>query len=442
MQLETAVPGLPAAASSSRAVSRPASVPARLAVRFVTAYLVLYNLPFPLNAVPDSYFDRFTGFYSNFWQAVTSFVASRFFSIQLTVFENGSGDTTYNFVQVFCLLILAGLVTGGWTLAFRNRTEPDGLRRWIWGYLSFSLAFEMAAYGAVKIFPGQFLPPTLDRLLQPIGNTSPMGLLWTFMGASQGFTILSGAMEMLGGILLVIRRTRLLGALVSIVVLTVVFAMNLSYDVPVKLFSGHLLFMAICIAMPNFRRLVDFFILNRTVEAEPPPPPIAHPKIRRTVLAVNLLFAGWVLGMPLVESYIDTVIDRDRLSPSPLYGVWQVDELQVDPADGKPLAPDAFRWKRVIFDKSYFFAVQSQDDGREMFFSEFDLEKRTINFLRRESPKEQFSLTYEENGTGELKLVGSVDGVSIQARLHRMPVPAFRLTSRGFHLINEHPFNK
>lgn len=440
MQLESAGVGLPSVEMSPRAASRPVSVPARWAVRFVAAYLVLYNLPFPLNAVPDSFLDWITGPYTDFWHAVASFVAFRVFSIHLTVFENGSGDTTYNFVQVFCLLIFAGLVTVGWTLAFRNRAEPQNIRRWVTGYLSFSLAFEMASYGAVKIFPGQFLPLTLDRMLQPIGNASPMGLLWTFMGASQGFTVLTGAMEMLGGILLAIRRTRLLGALVSIVVLTVVFAMNLCYDVPVKLFSGHLLLMAIFVAMPNFRRLVDFFILNRTVEAETPPPPISNPRLRRAALAFNVLFAGWILGMPLVETYIDTMIDRNGLTPSPLHGVWEVDEIQVDPT--KPLAPNAFRWKRVIFDLSFFFAVQHQDDGREVFFSEFDLEKRIITFSRRDAPKDRYELNFEENGTGELKLAGTVEGVSLRVRLHRISTPEFRLRSRGFHWISEYPFNR
>lgn len=441
MQLETAVAGHSTVEASPRAESRPVSVPARPVVRFVTAYLVLYNLPFPLNTVPGYLFEAVTGPYTDFWHAVASFVASRFLSIQLTVFENGSGDTTYNFVQVFCLLVLAGLVTIGWTLAFRHRAEPDFIGRWMWGYLSFSLAFEMASYGAVKIFPGQFLPLTLDRMLQPIGNTSPMGLLWTFMGASRPFTILTGVMEMIGGLLLTIRRTRLLGALVCVVVLTVVFAMNLCYDVPVKLFSGHLLFLAVCIAWPNFRRLLDFFIFNRTVEAQPSPPPIPDVKLRRAVLAFNLLFTGWILGMPLMESSMD-ILDQTRLAPSPLYGVWQVDELQADPVDGKPLAPNAFRWKRVIFDLTFFFAIQDQDDGRDVFFSEFDLEKRTLTFFRRDTPKERYELTFEESGSGELKLAGMVEGVSVQARLHRVPTPAFRLTSRGFHLINEHPFNR
>ena|GEM_PF-5392919 len=31
--------------------------------------------------------------------------------------------------------------------------------------------------------------PTLDRLVQPFGDASPMGLVWTFMGASTAYPI-------------------------------------------------------------------------------------------------------------------------------------------------------------------------------------------------------------------------------------------------------------
>jgi hypothetical protein len=373
IQLETAVVGLSPVEASPRAVSRPVSVPARLVVRFVTAYLVLYNLPFPLNALPASVSEKLLAPYVGFWHATASLVAARLFSIQLTVFENGSGDTTYNFVQVFCLAVLAGAVTVGWTLAFRKRATPEALRRWSYTYLSLSLAFEMALYGASKVFPGQFPPLTLDRLVQPIGNASPMGLLWTFMGASRGFAMLTGATEMLGGVLLTIRRTRLLGALVCCVVMTVVFALNLCYDVPVKLFSGHLLFMAGFIALPHFRRMLDFFVLNRPVAAEPAPPPISNPKIRRAATVGYVLLACWIPVYPLWEVYADTVQDRTYSSPSPLYGIWRVDELVADPLGGRSPAANEFRWKRVIFDLEYYLAVQHQDDGREVFFCEFDL---------------------------------------------------------------------
>lgn len=45
-------------------------------------------------------------------------------------------------------------------------------------------ATAMVAYGMFKISPSQFPAPGLSRLVQPYGDSSPMGLLWTFMGVS------------------------------------------------------------------------------------------------------------------------------------------------------------------------------------------------------------------------------------------------------------------
>src|SRR5947199_1204250 len=106
----------------------------------------------------------------------------------------------------------------------------------------------MLSFGAYKVIKSQFPAPSLDRLLEPYGDSSPMGLLWTFMGASKAYTIFGGFAEMLGGALLTVRRTTLLGALVCIGVITNIVMLNFSYDVPVKLYSTHLLLMAIFLA--------------------------------------------------------------------------------------------------------------------------------------------------------------------------------------------------
>lgn len=57
-----------------------------------------------------------------------------------------------------------------------------------------------------------------------------MGLLWNFIGASAAYTIFTGVAEVLGGLLLVARRTALLGALVCIGVMSNVVLLNFSYD--------------------------------------------------------------------------------------------------------------------------------------------------------------------------------------------------------------------
>src|ERR1044071_6897724 len=101
------------------------------------------------------------------------------------------------------------------------------------------------------------------------GGTSPMRLMWAFMGYSLPYTVFAGLAEVTGGVLLLWRRTATLGALVVAIVMTNVVLMNLCYDVPVKLFSTLLLVFAIAIGLPDARRLLGA-VLGRAAAELPP----------------------------------------------------------------------------------------------------------------------------------------------------------------------------
>src|ERR1700732_840026 len=164
--------------------------------QFLFAYLLLYNLPFPLQYVPliEGYVrpgatglvtEQLLQPYDQFWNWLVKWVGSHVFDVTITVLPNGSGDTTYNYVQVFCFLVLAVAAAALWTLLALlwalvggKRTNYERLYDWLMIYVRFPLAFTMITYGAVKVIKTQFPSPSLDRLLQPFGDASPMGLLW------------------------------------------------------------------------------------------------------------------------------------------------------------------------------------------------------------------------------------------------------------------------
>ena len=231
----------------------------RVLFRFTFAYLVLYIFPFPVDGDPN-------GMYANLWHKLVPWVGKQVFHVEITVRPNGSGDTTYNYVQVFCFAVMAAVAAAAWTLLDRKRTAYPRLDRWLRVYVRFDLAATMITYGSVKVIKSQFPDPHLDRLLQPFGDASPMGLLWTFMGASESYNIFTGAGEILGGLLLTTRRTTLLGSLVCFGLMSHVAMLNFSYDVPVKLFSMHLLAMALFLMAPDLKRLARMFVLNRPVD--------------------------------------------------------------------------------------------------------------------------------------------------------------------------------
>jgi len=406
----------------------------RTGFRFAFVYLLLFNLPFPLNAFP--YVDKIGEWYNAIWNWMVPRVARAVFHREIDPVFNGSGDRTFDYVLVACLLLTALVITVIWTILDRKRLSYPTLYRWLNVYVRFSLGAVMIGYGAYKVISSQFPPPTLDRLMQPYGDSSPMGLLWTFMGASEAYTMFVGAAEMIAGILLFPRKTSMLGALMSAGVLSNIVALNFSYDVPVKLYSSHLLAMAVFLLLPELRRLANFFILNRPADCVTVQPLFRRSFWHRGALVLSSLFLIAVVGTSLYQSYAQR---RDFIAlRSPLYGVWDVEEFKL--AQPTPTA-SAASWRRMVFDSPGRVAVQTATN-HERFGLQLDQEKRTLTLRKRDDPGWNTVLTYERASPDVITLAGTLNGSEMTARLHRSEERKFLLTNRGFHWINEVPFNR
>ena len=160
---------------------------------------------------------------------------------------------------------------------------------------------------------------------------SPMGILWSFMGASRSHTIFGGWLELIPAVLLVFRRTAMLGALLASAVLTNIVMLNFSYDVPVKLFSLELLAYAIAIALPQAFRLL-IAAIGYSVAAVPTPVrmPPSWERARRYLKLT-------MVGSMAVGLFAYAAASRHRHRPAAvLHGIWSVESFA---ADGHELAP-------------------------------------------------------------------------------------------------------
>jgi hypothetical protein len=61
---------------------------------------------------------------------------------------------------------------------------------------------------------------------------------------------------------------------------------------------------------------------------------------------------------------------------------------------------------------------------------------------KREDPNAKSTFTFEEPEPGTLTLAGALDGRQIVTKLHKVEDQKFLLTNRGFHWINEYPYNR
>lgn len=407
--------------------------------RFLFIYLILYAFPFPIQFL----FEWFGPIYDQWWSGPVAWIGEHLVGLdyEITVLPNGSGDTTFNYVQVFLFLFLAISGTIIWSAIDKRRLEYEKLLYWLTVYVRYYLAFTMMGYGFAKVIKTQFPDPYTDILVRPVGQLSPMGLLWTFMGYSTAYTIFAGMGEVLGALFLFFRRTVLLGALILSIVLINVVILNFSYDVPVKLFSIHLLFMCLFLLAPNASRLWGLLVLNKAVEAAPCEAVFNDRKKRTALLVGKIMLIGF-----LVVSNTTTGLDRqhqleDMLGKGVSYGGHYNVETFVLRGDTLPaICNNTSRWKSVRLDRKDWFSIEYMDGALISHPFESDTTQQTIKIVM--SPSYFYYFKCHPIDSTRILWRGLMGSDSLKMVVQKRPASDFLLVKRGFHWINEYPFNQ
>jgi|HubBroStandDraft_5_1064220.scaffolds.fasta_scaffold50937_2 uncharacterized membrane protein YphA (DoxX/SURF4 family) len=373
-----------------------------------------------------------------FWTAAHIFHVTQ----PLVYKGSGSGDKTFDWVLAFCLLVIAAAATCVWSVLDRRRENYATLYKWFRLFLRFALATEMFLYGIDKVIPLQMPFPSLVRLLEPFHDFSPMGVLWYSVGASPAYEIFAGCAEMLGGVLLIFPRTTMLGALVALADLTQIFILNMTYDIPVKLFSFHLLLMAVFLLAPEFERLADFFFRNRTAGPSTQAELFRTRRANRIALAAQILLGLWVIGNNLYSGWEGWHTYGGGRPKSALYGIWDVSELSIDGQVRSPLVTDYDRWHRAVFDAPNQAVFQRMDDTFARYGATINGGEKTIALTKGDDKNWKANFTFQRVGENELILDGNMDSHKIHMQLQLVDRNKFVLVSRGFHWIQEYPFNR
>jgi hypothetical protein len=409
-----------------------------MAFRLVFAYEIIYSFPFPLNRLPG--IDQAFGWYQAMFAAMTTWTGAHILHISHPVVFSpyAGGDSLFGWVENLVKLMIAVAAAAVWSLLDRRRANYRRLQEWLWLYVRLVLGAVMLGYGAVKVIKTQFPDMFLWRLLSPYGDSTPMGLLWSFMGYSRLYNMFTGLVEFAGGALLLIPRLATLGALLSIGALANVFILNLSYDVSVKLYSLNLLLMGIYLMAPEARRMLDVFILNRTAQPVVQAPLFQRKWLNAGVLSLQLLLLAGVGWSELYQSHKRYLQSGDGAPAPPLYGVYDVDEFMVDGQARPASFSDATRWRRVTFERFNIMGIFPGEGPVKRYKVKVDLEKESLelNRIGGGSWKAQFNV---EQRSPVLTLRGEMDGKQLQVSLHQLELKSLPLYESGFHWITEPP---
>lgn len=268
-------------------------------------------------------------------------------------------------------------------------------------------------YGAAKIVLMQMGTMDYPQLLITLGEKSPMGLLWTFMGYSPVVQFLSGAVELLAGVLVLWRRTAWLGGLIGAVSLGVVWLLNMTYDIPVKGLSGLQTVLFLLVLAPWLPRL-GRFLAGKPAEAVNLPRVIASERVHRwtrwfpavaTAAIVVAAGIGCVQVLPPIAHPKDTE----------LAGLYEVTRDTESPA---PQLNDDRRWHYLAFGRGEKPLVSLRRANGELQFGNYQLRGDTITLelsvpmaddetnAGQQDVAETIELHWRRGGDGSLVLTG------------------------------------
>lgn len=289
---------------------------------------------------------------------------------EVLVPKGGSGDTSFGWAQLYSYLFLAFLGTIVWSILDRKKKAYPNLHYWLCILLRFSLAGIAFTYGILKVFAMQMHFPNLSQLATPLGDYLPMRFSWLFIGYSTPYQIFSGIAEVLVAVLLVWRRTALLGALLSVGVFTNVAILNLSYDIPVKIFSINLLVASLFLVWQERERLYGFFIQNKAVAPSTLYQkhfPKKWQRISRLVAKATFIVLSFGFGTYNYYNYYTEFHSTQSKILEPIQpGMYHV-ELFVKNGDTIPESlADTKRWRDVIFDYNGNGSLSAQDSSLRM----------------------------------------------------------------------------
>lgn len=407
-------------------------------LRFLVLFVGLITIPFPFNVIPKLEFVEKAIF--GVYQKIVPWVGQRILNIEkpITIFQNSSGDKTYDYVLLFLLFIVAILGTIIWSIPDKKNRTYEKLNYWFLVLSRYYLGYFMIYYGLFKIMPIQFGETAFWRMLQPYGDSSPMGLAWTFLGYSKGYNLFMGLSEFIGGILLFHKRTRLLGGLILIPVTANIVAINFFYDVPVKLFSSQLLLIAIIVIAPDLKRLLNLIIFNKPTNRIDSINPF---KSKKWKVAANIL--KWTFIALILYNSIDytTNLYNTRQQKPELYGLYQVTNFVANQDTIPPLLSHETRWRYIFIDRPNTIQFSRMNKSRYGLYSKIDTIDKKISLTEFNDSTLVHTFDFKKTDS-TLILSGIFRKDTIFCETKRMDKKDFRLTSRGFNWINEYPYNR
>ena len=416
----------------------------KILFRFFFIFFTLYMAPWTwLDSIPKV--DTVTSWYYDLEDWIVRIANAKLLHIKDELVPvAGSGDTSWGWAQLYTFLLIALVGCLIWSIVDRKRKSYNKVDYWLCLFTRYYVAMFAFLYGIIKLFALQMPFPGTSMLATPLGDLLPMRLSWMFMGYSTPYQVFSGLMEVLAGTLLLFRRTATFGTVVATGVFINVMMMNLSYDIPVKIFSMRLVFMCLFLLAHEYKRILSFFVLNRPADAcSMYGVRFTKKWARITRVVLKLVFIGVAVGWMFYTTW-QQYKQVNALKPEgPIArGIYEVETYVINKDTIPALVTDTIRWQEFILENNSG-SVKSADSlfrrryQRGYFQYKIDTITSSISIMKSfADTSSKLSLNYSIPDSNTVRLWGKLRNDSLFVVL-RKSRRHFQLTERQFHWLSE-----
>lgn len=356
-------------------------------IKSIAAFFALLGvlfIPFPFNIttlqlqVTDFIFGR-----------LIDFVATIFFGKTLRHTKVYS-DSTSMYLLLLLLLVAAVIIALVLNSIKKWPLYKEKTLRIFYQFFIYYLALQLLKYGADKILKNQFYTPEPNTLFTPMGQLEKDILYWSTMGTSYSYSVFLGSLEILAAVFILMKRTRLMGLLLSLGILVNVVAVNFSFDISVKLFALFLLFLNIYLLHPFGSRLYQLLLQkNNTVL----PATRQIPLFKKTFLIsfLHWLAAGLIVMEVFYPFLISGNFNGDKMPRPYLHGAYEVTGV-ID--GGDTLTLSASPVKRFFIHRDSYIIFQNQQDVMQDYKLGYDKTDTTFTITDYQFKETTLSYTY------------------------------------------------
>jgi hypothetical protein len=323
----------------------------------------------------------------------------------------------------------------------------------------------MFLFALYKFFKVQFPDLGFYTLTERVGDMSPMHLAWAFYGHSYEYNVFMGVAEG-AALLLFLRRTTALGAILIMAALANVIAVNYSYDVHAKMYPTALFIMALILFLRDAKSIFRFFFSNQAISLSTIKEPVYN---KRWVRISKSILKVVVIGYFLIASIRNTMSYKNSIeellqAKSEYSGFYDIESFALN-KDTLSLE-NPLHWRELIIGDGILEAVRFKEDSvafvnirpdkrdlllygdptvlsekRQEVYNELgigdDIYYGMDSILVARKKISRFSLESPDSNTLELKGMIGNDSVFITARRRPLDLNEFRLLKRRFNWINE-----